>query len=137
VSRRKLIENKIGKPSNNQIGFRPYSPNIMDDMLSLDPPTFDDNVFDPKDKGTYDDQPLDSQVSELLHDYVHLIASMYRNENPYHNFEHAAYTIMSIVSLLTGLYRSKNHRCLLMQYLEGPCLSRMHLIMCITSLKIR
>jgi hypothetical protein len=52
---------------------------------------------------TYDEQPLDTSVSEQLHDFVHLIASRYQNENPYHNFEHAAHTIMTIVSLISRI----------------------------------
>jgi len=32
---------------------------------------------------------LDPKVSQQLHEYITLIASMYRQEVPFHNFEHA------------------------------------------------
>ncbi len=74
----------------------------MDDIISTGPPTFD-MVLDPKNSAIYDDQPLDTNVSDQLHDYVHLIASRYRNDNPYHNFEHAAHAVMSIVSFINRI----------------------------------
>ena len=79
-----------------------YGPNIMDDIITTGAPTFD-MVLDPKTPAIYDDQPLDTNVSDQLHDYVHLIASRYRNENPYHNFEHAAQAVMSIVSFINRI----------------------------------
>ena len=107
VSRRVFIESQQGRSSTAGSSSRngiqiSYGPNIMDDIVSVGPPTFDE-VIDPHSTLTYDDQPLDTIVSEQLHDYVHMIASRYRNDNPYHNFEHAAHVIMTIVSFMNRI----------------------------------
>ena len=37
-----------------------------------------------------EEQPLDPQVLEQLREYVSMIANMYHNDNPFHNFEHVS-----------------------------------------------
>jgi D-ribose pyranose/furanose isomerase RbsD len=69
-------------------------------MLSMEPPT-----FDPIDPMTFimqadDFEELEFNIKEQLHDFVHMIASMYKHENSFHNFEHAAHVVMSVVKLL-------------------------------------
>jgi 3'5'-cyclic nucleotide phosphodiesterase len=69
----------------------------------MDQPSFEGLLDSNNANLTYDEQPLDIGISELLHDYVHLIASRYRNSNPYHNFEHSAHVIMSVTSFLNRI----------------------------------
>jgi len=38
-----------------------------------------------------------------LHDYVRTIAAMYRDNNPFHNFEHASHVCMSTIKLLARI----------------------------------
>lgn len=44
---------------------------------------------------------LDKDVTEQLHNYVAVIASLYRTEVPFHNFEHASHVTMSVVKMLS------------------------------------
>lgn len=45
---------------------------------------------------------LSSEVTMQLHDYVTVIATLYR-DNPFHNFEHASHVIMSVTKLLSRI----------------------------------
>lgn len=46
---------------------------------------------------------IDPKVIQQLHDYITVIASMYRSEVPFHNFEHASHVTMSVVKLLSRI----------------------------------
>ncbi|CAB9500133.1 Receptor-type guanylate cyclase gcy [Seminavis robusta] len=46
---------------------------------------------------------LDPKVVQQLHDYITVIASMYRVDVPFHNFEHASHVTMSVVKLLSRI----------------------------------
>jgi 3'5'-cyclic nucleotide phosphodiesterase len=107
VSRRTFLESQQGRQQSstatNSNGFHLYGWDILKDVQSMDQPSFKDLFDSGSATLTYDEQPLDIGISELLHDYVHLIASRYRNSNQYHNFEHAAHVIMSITSFLNRI----------------------------------
>eukprot|EP00977_Amphora_coffeiformis_P017039 scaffold5454_cov176-Amphora_coffeaeformis.AAC.9 len=56
-----------------------------------DPPALPpDFVAGPKDTSALEGTEIDPSVAEQLHEYVTVIASMYR-DNPFHNFEHASH----------------------------------------------
>jgi 3'5'-cyclic nucleotide phosphodiesterase len=66
-------------------------------------------AFAPLAPEAWTNEPLDADIKEQLHDFVHLIASLYSNqqeEGAYHNLEHAAHVIMSVVTLLHRLIPS-------------------------------
>jgi len=66
-----------------------------------DPPALPpDFVAGPKDTSALEGTEIDPSVAEQLHEYVTVIASMYR-DNPFHNFEHASHVSMSAVKLLS------------------------------------
>ncbi|CAB9514914.1 Receptor-type guanylate cyclase gcy [Seminavis robusta] len=44
---------------------------------------------------------LDKEVTDQLHNYVTVIASLYRSEVPFHNFEHASHVTMSVVKMIS------------------------------------
>jgi len=46
---------------------------------------------------------IDLKVVQQLHDYITVIASMYRSEVHFHNFEHASHVTMSVVKLLSRI----------------------------------
>ena len=45
---------------------------------------------------------LSDTVKDQLHDYIQVVASLYR-DNPFHNFEHASHVTMSVVKLLSRI----------------------------------
>jgi class 3 adenylate cyclase len=56
--------------------------------------------FDPKLQLNLQPVKLSSNVKEQLHSYVSGIANLYRDEVPFHNFEHASHVIMSATKLM-------------------------------------
>ena len=54
-------------------------------------------------KVNLDEVKIPSEVSEQLRTYVSCIAEMYREENPFHNFEHASHVLMSVTKLMSRI----------------------------------
>jgi 3'5'-cyclic nucleotide phosphodiesterase len=51
-------------------------------------------------KQDYGDLELDEDVIKDFHEYVAILSNMYRESNPFHNFEHACHVTMSVSKLL-------------------------------------
>mmetsp|Transcript_18806 Transcript_18806/g.40484 ORF Transcript_18806/g.40484 Transcript_18806/m.40484 type:complete len:1140 (+) Transcript_18806:117-3536(+) len=69
------------------------------DVLEL--PAFDPNLSHNQEGGG-DAQALDKEVQTQLHDFVSIIAKLYKT-NSFHNFEHASHCTMSVSKLLSRI----------------------------------
>jgi class 3 adenylate cyclase len=72
------------------------SGNVIDEMTEI----IAIPRFDPKVHQNMKLVPLSDMVKEQLHQYVTNIAHSYRDEVPFHNFEHASHVIMSATKLM-------------------------------------
>jgi hypothetical protein len=52
---------------------------------------------------------VSDEAMKQLHDYVAVIARLYRN-NPFHNFEHASHVTMSVSKLLSRIVASREEK---------------------------
>jgi class 3 adenylate cyclase len=48
-------------------------------------------------------QDLDSEIKNQLHSYITTIASLYQNDNQFHNFHHASHVTLSVSKLLARI----------------------------------
>jgi 3'5'-cyclic nucleotide phosphodiesterase/Adenylate and Guanylate cyclase catalytic domain len=64
-------------------------------------PVFDASAT--KDQSDPNTIKLDSDVLAQLRQYVQVTATMYQNNNPFHNFEHASHVTMSVFKLLNRI----------------------------------
>ena len=75
--------------------------NEIQEVIML--PEFDARAATKEENLNADDIVLDPEVFEQLRDYVQTIASLYSDENPFHNFAHASHVTMSVVKLLNRI----------------------------------
>jgi hypothetical protein len=83
------------------MAFECFEGTVLDevkDIIML--PKFDSSVFaNPIVSNSFS---LDPIVVSELHEFVSVLADMYRN-NPFHNFEHASHVLMSVCKLLSRI----------------------------------
>ena len=71
------------------------------DMIELAPYQETSKTTDPTNTSP-GNMELSDTVKDQLHDYIQVVASIYR-DNPFHNFEHASHVTMSVVKLLSRI----------------------------------
>ena len=97
MTQRKIIQGQQDLSATTHSVLQSFSPNIMEDVMSMEYPTFVPLV---PEAGLVI-EPLDAPIKEQLHDYVHWVAALYsQHPRAYHNLEHTAHVIMSVIKCL-------------------------------------
>jgi Adenylate and Guanylate cyclase catalytic domain/3'5'-cyclic nucleotide phosphodiesterase len=76
--------------------------NLLDELVEVIPlPPYDAQAA--KDEQAFERMELGENVVSELREFISLIASMYRDDNPFHNWEHASHVTMSVNKLLARI----------------------------------
>lgn len=76
--------------------------NLLDELVEVIPlPAYDAQAA--KDEQAFERMELSENVVSELREFISLVASMYRDDNPFHNWEHASHVTMSVNKLLARI----------------------------------
>ena len=97
------------EPIESEISKKWSQGTVMDEVKEIiQLPRFDNEVAKQKEKLDLSAIKLDKAVTDQLRSYVTMLAGLYHENVPFHNFEHASHVTMSVVKLMSRIVAPKS-----------------------------